>query len=63
MSNQNFVLTYIQACTGGKLGFSECGPIWQLGIIAVILTSLIAVLIAFRIRARARSVPGAKASD
>ena len=56
MGTQNFVLTYLQSCTNGKLGVSDCGPIWQLGVIAVFL--LIAVVTLLVLRARSRAEPG-----
>jgi len=52
-----FIITYVQACTGGRLPLGECGPIWQLGIIAALLISAIAVLIALRLRSFRRSAP------
>lgn len=55
MGGQNFILAYLQACTGGKLALSECGPIWQFGVIAVLLVSTISVFIVLRIRAYAQS--------
>jgi hypothetical protein len=56
MDSQNFILTYAQACTGGKLTLSECGPVWQFGVIAVLLASAIAVLIVLRMRTYAQSM-------
>ena len=51
MGSQDFILTYVQACTTGKLALSECGPVWQFGVIAVLLASAITVLIVLRLRA------------
>jgi len=51
MGIQNFILTYAQACSSGKLALSDCGPFWQCGVIAVLLVSAIAFLIALRMRA------------
>ena len=42
-------------CGTGKLPLSDCAPVWQIGIIAVILTSAIALLIVLRIQASANS--------
>jgi hypothetical protein len=56
MGNQDFILSYVQSCTSGKLGLSECGPIWQLGVIAVFL--LVAVLTLIAMRVRSRTEPG-----
>lgn len=44
MSSENFILSYVHACTVGKLALSDCGPVWQLGIIATILTAAIMLL-------------------
>lgn len=52
MGSENFVLTYVQACTGGKLPFSDCGPIWQLGVIAALLAAAVLFLILLRMRAQ-----------
>jgi hypothetical protein len=49
MGSGKFVVTYLQACTSGNLPLSECGPVWQLGIIAVLVVSAIIVLIAVRV--------------
>lgn len=37
MVGQKFVIGNIKACTSGQLPLSECGPVWQLGIIAALL--------------------------
>lgn len=55
MGSQNFILTYAQACSSGKLALSECGPVWQFGVIAVLLMSAITILIVLRMRAYAQS--------
>ncbi len=49
MGDENFILIYVQACTGGKLAFADCGPVWQLGIIATLLTIAIMFLVLPRI--------------
>lgn len=49
MGIQDFILVYVQSCTGGELPLDECGPLWQFGIIAVLLASAIATLIAVRV--------------
>lgn len=51
MVAQNFILIYMLACASGKLALSECGPVWQFGVIAVLLASAITVLIVLRMRA------------
>lgn len=50
MSTSNFILSYIQSCASGKLGISECGPIWQMTVIAVFLLIAIATLLVLRLR-------------
>jgi hypothetical protein len=50
MSNQGFVLAYVQSCTAGDLGMAECGPVWQLGIIAALLLTAIVTLALLRLR-------------
>lgn len=55
MGDQNFVLTYVKACTSGKLAFSECEPMWHLFIIAAFLVLAVAALLVLRMRPRARS--------
>lgn len=55
MSDQNFIVNYIQACTGGKLPFYECGPVWQMFVIAAFLVAAVAVLLVLRMRPRARA--------
>jgi hypothetical protein len=55
MGGQNFIVGYIQACTSGKLPFSECGPIWQLFVIAAFLVAAVAALLVLRMRPRAHT--------
>jgi len=55
MSDQDFVLTFVKACTSGKLAFSECGPMWHLFIIAALLVLAVAALLVLRFRHRAQS--------
>lgn len=55
MGSQNFILTYVHACSTGKLVLSDCGPVWQFGIIAVLLASAITVLVVLRMRAYSQS--------
>lgn len=52
MGTQNFILMYLQSCASGKLGISECGPIWQMTIIAVFLLVAVATLLILRLRSR-----------
>jgi hypothetical protein len=55
MSNQGFVLAYVRSCTTGEIGMAECGPVWQLGIIAVLLVVAIATLALMQLRRPARN--------
>lgn len=54
MGTKYFVLMYIQSCTSGKLGVSDCGPIWQLGVIAALLLVAIVMLLVLRLRSHSR---------
>jgi len=49
MGSGNFILAYVQSCAGGKLALSDCGPVWQLGIIATLLMAAIIILVLPRI--------------
>ncbi len=51
MGSENFIMSFAKACGSGKLPFSECGPVWQCGIIAVLLAAAIVVLIMLRLHA------------
>lgn len=57
MGDTQFVVSYLKACTGGKLPALECAPMWQLLAIAVGLMLAVAILVAIRLRAGAG--PGA----
>jgi hypothetical protein len=50
MSNQGFVLAYVQSCTAGDLGMAECGPVWQLAVIAALLFAAIMTLALLQVR-------------
>ena len=52
MNNLNFLVTYVQSCTSGKLGFGDCGPVWHLGVIAALLIIMVTALLVMRVRAR-----------
>lgn len=56
MGSQSILETYVQACTSGRLPLSECGPVWQLGIIAGLLVCAVLALVILRLNSRARSV-------
>ncbi len=48
MGSENFIVSYARACGSGNLPFSECGPVWQCAIIAVLLLAAVAVLVLLR---------------
>ena len=50
MSDQGFVLAYVQSCTVGDLGMAECGPVWQLAVIAALLFIAIMTLALLQVR-------------
>ena len=52
MSSQNFILNYVQSCASGKLAVSDCGPIWQMAVIAVFLLVAVTALLVVRFRSR-----------
>jgi type VI protein secretion system component VasF len=55
MSDQHFILTYLQACSSGSLPYSECGPVWHFAAIAVCLVLAVMLLIALRLRPMAQA--------
>lgn len=55
MTSKDFVLDYVSACTGGNLPLSECGPVWQLGIIAALLVAAVLSLVVLRALAHMKS--------
>ena len=55
MTSKDVVLGYVSACTGGSLPLSECGPVWQLGIIAALLVAAVLSLVVLRALAHMES--------
>jgi hypothetical protein len=53
MSDGNFILNYVQVCASGKLAMTECGPMWQMAVIALLLVLAVAALLFLRLRAGA----------
>jgi len=53
MSSQSVVLAYLQSCTSGKLALADCGPMWQLLVIAVLLLIALVALLVLKLRSRA----------
>ena len=57
MGNRGIIIEFLRSCTAGSLGVSDCGPVWQLGIIAAFLVAAIATLVVLRLR-RGTGAPG-----
>jgi hypothetical protein len=57
VGDRGIIIEYVRSCTAGTLGTFDCGPVWQLGVIAALLVIAIAALVVLRVRAaiRARS--------
>ena len=55
MGDRGIIVEYVRSCTAGSLGVSDCGPVWQLSIIAAFLVAAITTLVVLRLRAVARS--------
>jgi hypothetical protein len=45
----DFIWQYVGACIGGQLPSSECAPLWQFGIIILLLIFAVAGLIVIRL--------------
>jgi hypothetical protein len=58
MASGNFVLDFVQSCFSGKLGFSDCGPVWQMAVIAGLIVAAILFLILLRVRPSGGAAPG-----
>lgn len=55
MGDRGIIIEYVRSCTAGALGMSECGPVWQLGVIAAFLVIAITALVVLRLRAIAQA--------
>jgi len=53
MGDRGIVIEYVRSCTAGSLGVSDCGPVWQLGVIAALLVIALVALVVLRLRAAA----------
>ena len=53
IGNLDFIWRYVDSCARGTLKLSECGPVWQLGVIATLIICGILLLILLRARASA----------
>jgi hypothetical protein len=52
MNNFEFIRDYLSHCAGGSLALSECKPVWQLTVIALLLGSAVTALVVIRLRSR-----------
>ena len=48
----SLVLPFVQSCLNGTATGADCGPVWQLGVIAALLIASITTLLVMRLRAR-----------
>jgi hypothetical protein len=48
MGNYLFLISYVRSCANGALRIGDCGPVWQMGVIAALLVLLIVALAALR---------------
>jgi hypothetical protein len=58
MRDLNFILAYAQSCASGKLPLSDCGPAWQMLVIAVLLLLAVSTLVALRMRSGMQASAG-----
>lgn len=49
------VISYLQGCATGSIRFQDCGPVWQMGVIAGLIVLAIIALVAMRLSGRANS--------
>jgi hypothetical protein len=48
MNYYELITCYTQCCTSGEATFGECGPLWQIGLIATFLLASFATLLIAR---------------
>jgi hypothetical protein len=53
VGDRGIIIEYVRSCTAGSLGMSDCGPVWQLSVIAGFLVIAVAALVILRVRAMA----------
>ena len=53
MGEGGIIIEYVRLCTAGALRMSDCGPVWQLGVIAAFLVAAVVTLVVLRLRAAA----------
>ena len=62
MNNISLIWEYARACVAGSAGFSDCGPVWQLGAIGgLVVLALLALLVL--VAARLRGESGERSPD
>lgn len=55
MRDGGIIIEYVRSCTAGALRISDCGPVWQLAMIAAFLVAAIVTLLILRLRAAVRA--------
>jgi hypothetical protein len=53
MDNTGLVVAYVRACIAGAPDAGDCSPVWQLGVIAVLIIIAIISLVVLRMSASA----------
>jgi hypothetical protein len=53
MGEGEIIIEYVRSCAAGALRMSDCGPVWQLGVIAAFLVAAVVALVVLRLRAAA----------
>jgi hypothetical protein len=51
MDNTGLVVAFVRACVAGAPDAGDCSPVWQLGVIAVLIVLAIITLIVLRLSA------------
>ena len=51
MSDSDLISNYVHACLNGALKAGECGPVWQLGVIGLLIVIALFALLALRLNA------------
>lgn len=54
MNDLDIVWGYVHTCASGALRLSECGPVWQFGVIAFFLCVAVITLVVLRVRSAAQ---------
>ena len=51
MGDRGIIIEFVSFCTAGGLSISDCGPVWQLSVIAALLVVAVTALVILRVRA------------